>query len=321
MSVPTIKEIELADFAPGKMVRTWLHLIGDALGNPVTIPILVARGQEEGPVLGVTAALHGNELNGIAVIQRLFAGLNPAGLRGTVIGAPVLNTPAFFRQQRVYPDGRDLNHVMPGEPAGNASQVYAHRLFSRLVSRFDILIDLHTASFGRINSHYVRADMAAPLVAELARLQQAEIILHNQGGENTLRRQAMARGIPALTIELRDPQVIQPGVVEAAVSGIRNALVHLQMVSGKIQVAHRPAVECSRSYWIYTDRGGLLDVPPNLTETISAGQLIGRLRDVFGDLIREYTAPEAGIVIGKSTNPVNETGGRILHLGIPDVVE
>ena len=82
-------------------------------------------------------------------------------------------------------------------------------------------------------------------------------------------------------------------------------------------MANRPAVECSHSYWIYTDRGGFLTVLPELTETISANQPIGRIRDVFGELLYEYCAPERGIVIGKSTNPVNETGGRILHLGIP----
>ena len=73
---------------------------------------------------------------------------------------------------------------------------------------------------------------------------------------------------------------------------------------------------CSRSYWLYTNRGGLLTVLPNLVETVNKGDLVARQTDIFGEVIREYTAPEDGIVIGKNTNPIGETGARILHLGI-----
>src|SRR5690606_27150633 len=104
-------------------------------------------------------------------------------------------------------DGKDLNRLMPGRANGNESDVYAHRLLERIVYEFDVLIDLHTASFGRINSLYVRADMSDPKASRLARMVGAEIILHNRNADGTLRAAAAANGATAITIEIGDPHV------------------------------------------------------------------------------------------------------------------
>ena len=78
----------------------------------------------------------------------------------------------------------------------------------------------------------------------------------------------------------------------------------------------KESLVCKKSYWIYTDRGGLLEVLPELNQQVHKGELIGRIRDSFGQILKDYYAPEDGVVIGKSTDPVNISGGRILHLGI-----
>ena len=97
---------------------------------------MVARGKEDFPILGLTAAVHGNELNGIPVIQRLFTEIDVKELKGTLIGIPVANIPSFVRKKRRFNDGVDLNHIMPGKPDGNVSQVYAYRFFNRIVKHF-----------------------------------------------------------------------------------------------------------------------------------------------------------------------------------------
>ena len=73
---------------------------------------------------------------------------------------------------------------------------------------------------------------------------------------------------------------------------------------------------CQSSYWIYTERGGLLTLTVDLLEQVEKDQKLGFIRNIFGELIQEYFAPERGFVIGKSVSPVNQSGGRILHLGI-----
>ena len=168
MSAHLIKRLDLSNVPIGKITHYWLHIINNKFGEPVRIPIMVARGLKEGPVLGVTSTMHGNELNGIPVIQRLFRQLDINELSGTIVGVLVMNVPGLLLEQRDFNEGTDLNRITPGRADGNRAQVYAHRLVDRILSQFNYHIDLHTASFGRINSFYIRADMENPITAEMA---------------------------------------------------------------------------------------------------------------------------------------------------------
>ena len=314
--VSFIETLDVAAAERGKISRFWLKLVRDGMGVPIYLPILVARGLTGDKVIGITAAVHGNELNGIPVIQRLFNELNPKQLVGTVVGVPVVNVPALVRKKRRFIDGTDLNHIMPGKPDGNVSQIYAWRLVERIVKQFNFLIDLHTASNGRINSYYIRADMAIPLVREMAMLQNPQIIVHNPPSDGTLRGTADEMDIPAITLEVGNPNTFQKGMIRDGLTGIHNVLSHLGFTQDEIEAPDEEIVLCKRSFWMYTDTGGILTVFPKVTERVKKGQVIANLRNIFGDLIKEYVAPEDSIVIGKSVNPINQTGGRIVHLGV-----
>lgn len=317
-NLPIVLDFNLEDTPIGTIRHYWLRIISDGFSNPVCIPLIVARGRKPGPVLGLTAAVHGNELNGIPVIQRLFQEVDPEELRGTIVGVPVVNVPSFMRRKRRFNDGVDLNHIMPGKQDGNISQVYAYRFFHRLVRHFDYLLDLHTASFGRINSYYIRADMDIPVVREMALLQNADIIVHNPPSDGTLRGAADELGIPAITLEVGNPNTYQRRLIRSGITGIHNVLCHLDMVDDEIEKPEKEAVLCQSSRWLYTEMGGLLYVHVDLRERVKAGQIVATLRNVFGAKMQEYTAPFDGIVIGKSVSPVNQSGGRILHLGLLD---
>ncbi len=315
-NIPIIEEFRLEDTPPQSVRQYWLKLISDGLGNPICIPVIVARGKQDFPILGLTAALHGNELNGISVIQRLFGEIEPEHLMGTIVGIPVVNIPSYLQRKRRFTDGVDLNHIMPGKEDGNVSNVYAYRFFNRVVKSFDYLLDLHTASFGRVNSYYIRADMKDPITRKLALLQNAQIIVHNPPSDGTLRGAADAHDIPAITLEVGNPNTFQKKLIRSGIAGIHNVMSYLEMTTDEIEPPEIEVKICKQSYWIYTDIGGLLSIPVGLTEIVKQGELIATMRDVFGNLIREYFAPEDGIVIGKSVSPVNQSGGRILHLGI-----
>ena len=266
--------------------------------------------------MGLTAAVHGNELNGVPVIQRLFKTIDIQQLKGTIVGIPVVNVPSLHRKRRRFIDGTDLNHIMPGKADGNVSQVYAWRFVNRIVKAFDYLVDLHTASFGRINSYYIRADMDDPIVRKMAILQNAQIIVHNPANDGTLRGTADDMGIPAITLEVGNPNTFQKGMIRDGLTGIHNLLDYLGMLECEVEEPDEETVLCKSSYWIYTDTGGILRVLPEVTDFVKKGETIATLKNIFGDLIKEYYAPEDGIVIGKSVSPINQTGGRILHLGV-----
>ncbi len=322
--VAHIQHLYLDKMPAGTTAQYWLDLGIDPLGEVVAIPVLIAKGSRAGPVLGITAAIHGDELNGTAAIFGFFEKIDPAQLTGTVVAVPIANVPAFHLEQREFPDGQDLNRIFPGKPDGSESEQYAWNFVEKVVRHFDILIDLHTASQGRINSHYVRADMDDPLLAALAHLQQPDIIVHNKGlpsagappAGRTLRAEASIRQIPCITIEYGDPLVWQPAMIERGTRGLLRTLHFLGMMPGEAPSPTSGAVECYRSYWVYTDRGGLLEVPVELGQRLIKGELIGILRNAHGEVVCTYHAPEAGIVIGKSVNPVARKGARILHLGI-----
>ena len=314
--IQQIEEIDISKTPKGEVGYYWLKLISDGFGSPINVPVMVARGIGDGPVLGVTAAVHGNELNGVSVIQRLFNEIDTKELRGTIVGIPVANIPAFIRKKRRFNDGVDLNHIMPGKKNGNVSQVYAFRFVEKVIKHFDFLLDLHTASTGRINSYYIRADMDQPIVKKMALLQNADIIVHNPPSDGTLRGAADDLNIPAITLEVGNPNIYQRRLIRSGVEGVHNVLCHLDMVDDVPVEIDKDTVLCGSSKWVYTDTGGLLTVNVELRQILKKGEKIAELRNVFGTKIKEYYAPEDGIVIGKSISPVNQTGGRILHLGI-----
>lgn len=314
--ITTISDLSIDLVPKGKIGHFWLKLVSDGMGVPICIPIMVARGMESGEVVGITAALHGNELNGIPVIQRLFKELNPLELKGTVVGVPVANAPSFLSKKRRFIDSVDLNHIMPGKEDGNLSDVYAYRFFNRVIKHFDYLVDLHTASFGRINSYYIRADLRDPVTRKMAMLQNGQIVVHNPPSDGTLRGAASEIDIPAITLEVGDPNTFQKGMIRSGLTGIYNLLIYLSMIDGEIDEPESPTIICKSSYWIYTDTGGILRIHPKITEQIKEGDLIATIHDLFGNLVKEYRAPEDGVVIGRNTHPVAQTGSRIIHLGV-----
>lgn len=315
-AICSVKDLDFKSVPKGSITRYWMEIVSNGLGKAIEIPVIVARGLADGKTVGITAAVHGNELNGIPVIQRLFKDLDVENMRGTVVGIPIVNVPSYTRKKRRFIDGTDLNHIMPGKPNGTVSQIYAWQFVNKIVKQFDFLLDLHTASNGRVNSYYVRADMDHEVVKKMALLQNAEIIVHNPPSDGTLRGTADELGIPAITLEVGDPNLFQKGRIRDGLSGMHNLLGHFDITDSEVEEHSEDTVICEKSYWIYCDEGGLMTVYPKVTQVVKKGEVIATLRNVFGDTIKEYTAPEDGIVIGKSVSPVNQAGGRILHLGI-----
>lgn len=323
-NIENINEINLDKIAPNQIHRYWLKLIDNGFSQPISIPVIIAKGKYPGPVLGLLAAIHGNELNGIKVIQDVFKNINTSELYGTVIAVPGLNHISITQDKRRFIDEEDLNRNFPGKEKGNRSQQYTWQITQKILPKLDYLIDMHTASFGRVNSLYVRADMSNDKIKQMALLQDADIILNNQGAPSagnsisknrTLRAEAMLKGIAAITVEYGNPQVFQPKMISRGVIGVKNVMNWLKMHPFE-KIEKNNTILCEKSYWIYVDRGGFLEIPVELNQIIDKGIVIGILKNPFGEIIETYKCPEKGIVIGKSSNPININGGRIIHLGI-----
>lgn len=319
-----IHNIDLAKVPAGQISKYWLDLLDNALGQPISIPIIIAKGNTDGPVLGLTAAIHGDELNGIPIIQQVFQTIDPKQLNGTIIGIPGLNAIGIQLNQRDYIDDVDLNRIFPGSATGDVSQQYAWQISEKVLPLFDLMVDMHTASFGNVNTFYVRADLQNDTLRQMAYLQNPDIILDNAGlpsagasaSTKTMRAEAVLMGTPTITVEYGNPQIYQNDLIERGAKGIFNLINWLGMQKFPASGAAKKPTLCKKSYWIYTDAGGLLEVNAELGEIVEKGALIATLRSPFGDILKQYLAPERGVIIGKSANPVAMSGGRIIHLGI-----
>lgn len=310
------EDLKLSALKRGELHRLQLHLSHNSLGVPWKIPLIVIRGMKKGPTIGITAALHGNELNGISTIFKLINEIDPQKLTGDLILVPISNVPGYLMNQRYFSDNVDLNRIMPGKPEGNTSSIYAHYFISKIVSKFDYLLDLHTASHGRVNSLYIRADIENEETRTLAYLQHPQIIVQKYDEQGTLRGWANENGIPAITIEIGNPNAFQHELIDVTLDGILNTMRYFKMIRGKVKDFMKDATICDHSYWIYSKSGGIIDVLPKLADTVTQGETIAYVYDVFGQVKEEIKANKSGIVIGKNIRPNCDAGTRVLHLGV-----
>ncbi|MFG1492890.1 succinylglutamate desuccinylase/aspartoacylase family protein [Halobacteriovorax sp. ZH4_bin.1] len=314
--IKTTEEIDLNSFTKGEIHRLQIHLSDNALGVPWRVPIIIMKGVEDGPVLGITAAVHGNELNGISTIFKLIEEVDPKKLKGTIVMVPISNVPGYLTNQRRFIDNIDLNRIMPGKLTGNPSNLYAHYFTQKIVSKFNYLLDLHTASHGRVNSLYLRADLENEETRTLAFLQNPQIIVQKYDEEGTLRAWANEQGIHAITVEIGNPNAFQHALIDETLDGIKNTLRYYSMIEGDVQDMITDATICDHSYWIYSTKGGIVDVLPKLTHRVKKGEVIAKVYDVFGQVKEVICADRSGVVIGKNVRPNCEAGQRILHLGV-----
>ena len=312
-------DLNLDELEKGERHHLHVHLTDNALGVPWRIPVIVLKGSKPGPVLGITAAVHGDELNGISTIFKLTKDISPEELSGTLVMVPICNVPGYIKKQRFFDDETDLNRIMPGKPEGKTSAMYAHQFTHKIIKKFNMLLDLHTASHGRVNTLYLRADLETEETRTLAFLQNPRIIVQKYDEEGTLRGWANDNGIPGITIEIGNPNAFQHTLIDETLDGILNTLKHYKMIDGEVEDMVTDATVCDHSYWIYSKRGGIVDVLPGLTEKVEKGEVIAKIYDVFGQVKEEVIADKDGFVIGKNINPNCDAGTRILHLGVNEI--
>ncbi|MEC9406152.1 MAG: succinylglutamate desuccinylase/aspartoacylase family protein [Pseudomonadota bacterium] len=283
-------------------------------------PVLVSHGAEPGPVLCLTGAVHGDELNGIEIIRRVVHSLDPKGLSGTVIGVPIVNLAGFQRNSRYLPDRRDLNRYFPGSPTGSLASRVAHSFFTQIIERCDRLADLHTGSFHRTNLPQLRADLSKPAVVELSRGFGGIAVLQTQGAKGTLRRAAVDAGIPAVTLEAGEPLRLQPQQVDQGVRGIETLMHRLGMID-----RHRnwpdPQPVFYESYWVRSDHGGILLTQVDVGDVVREGSVLGTVTDPITNVRHEVLSPYRGRVLGMALNQVVMPGFAAFRVGIQTTEE
>ncbi len=284
-------------------------------GVPVSTPVLVVNGALPGPTLCLTAAVHGDELNGIEMVRRVMHDIDPDKLSGAVIGIPIVNVQGFRRGSRYLPDRRDLNRYFPGNPNGSAAARIAHSFFTNVISHCDALVDLHTGSFERANLPQIRADLRNPDVVTLTQGFGSMVILHSTPAIGTLRYAATRAGIPAVTLEAGGPSQLELNEVKLGVKGIETLVNTLGMIR-KRRLWGEPEPVYYRSSWVRADNGGILLSDVSLGSTVRKGDLLGTITDPMNNARTELRSPYSGRIIGMARNQVVMPGFAAFHVGI-----
>ena len=284
-------------------------------GVPVSTPVLVVNGSMPGPTLCLTAAVHGDELNGIEMVRRVMYGLTPTKVSGAVIGVPIVNVQGFRRGSRYLPDRRDLNRYFPGNPHGSAAARIAHSFFTNVIAKCDALVDVHTGSFERTNLPQIRADLRNPDAVTLTAGFGSMVILHSTPTVGTLRYAATQAGIPSVTLEAGGPSQLELNEVKVGVKGIQTLINTLGMVK-KIRLWGDPEPVYYRSSWVRANNGGILLADVSLGSTVRKGDLLGTITDPMSNARSELRSPYSGRIIGMARNQVVMPGFAAFHVGI-----
>jgi predicted deacylase len=283
-------------------------------GGDTVVPVNVVHGTRPGPILCLTAAVHGDEINGVEIVRRVFNGLDPDRLSGTVIAVPIVNLFGFARNSRYLPDRRDLNRFFPGSQFGSVASRLAFGFFHNIAKRCDALIDFHTGSFDRDNLPQVRADLRLPEVLRFSRGFGALPVLHSNGSKGMLRVAATQAGIPAATFEVGAPGIIQVDQVQRAEQAIDALMHHLGMIPDQ-PLAQEPQAIFYESRWVRANAGGLLIAEVGLGDRVRPEQRLGVIIDPVRNIERDILSPVFGRIIGVARNQVVLPGFAAFHIG------
>ena len=308
--VQIIDRLDTADLPAGQTQRFWFRAGDNALAQGWHVPVIVIKGARPGPRLLVTAGIHGDELNGIAVIHRLAATVDPAALAGTLVLVPGLNTPGLIASTREFPDGNNLNRVMSGK-AGGAADRYAKRLWDGLMRpNADAAVDLHTQSRGTAYVMYAFASTAES--RRMAELVGPDILKMDTGDKGTVENELTRDGVPAITFELGRPEVFDAASVARGVAGLTNLMTDMKMIAGTV-AATTPYV-ANRLVAVRTAHAGWMTLLAPLGSDVTKGQPIASIADSFGRVVETVIASETGRINTIATDPRRDAGDMVVRI-------
>ena len=299
---------------PGERLYVDLPLPPLYTHTSVAMPVHVINGRQAGPVMFVTAAIHGDEINGIEIIRRLLATKALRRLSGTLIAVPVVNVYGFVSQSRYLPDRRDLNRSFPGSERGSMAARLADTLVSAIIGKCTHGIDLHTAAEGRANLPQIRVDLDLhPALLDIAEAFSPPIILDSPTRTGTLRE--AAGDLPVLLYEAGEALRFDDLAIRAGLQGILRVMRHLGMLPpSKVKDRKSKSWVANNSVWMRAPQSGILRSRIRLGGVVNSGDVIGYISDPFGEAEQAVISEVSGVLIGITKLPLVHEGEALYHV-------
>ncbi len=303
-----------AEIAAGTRATIELPLPRLYTHDSMSMSVIVVNGTRPGPQLFLSAAVHGNELNGIEIVRRVLEKADARHLRGTLIAVPIVNVYGLINHSRYLPDRRDLNRSFPGSSTGSLAARIAATFMQNIVKNATHGIDLHTAATGRTNLPQIRGNLHDEETLRLAEQFGAPVMIHASVRDGSLRGAAAKRGLPVLLYEAGEPDRFNPDAIDLGVAGVLRVMKHLRMLR-KAKTRGKHAVQrVYRSSWVRARQSGFIHMRVGLGERVEKHQTLGVIQNALGESPATLRSRSNGIVIGHVSTPLVHRGDGVVHV-------
>lgn len=282
----------------------------------VEIPIIIERAVKPGPTVLITAAIHGDEINGVEIVRQLIAKKINKPKSGTIICVPILNVFGFLSMSRQFPDGHDLNRVFPGTKKGSLASRVAHHFTTEILPHADYCLDFHTGGASRFNAAQIRVTHNDYVALKYAKIFNAPFIVMSKILEKSYRQTCLKMGTPSLLFEGGKSMSSDRDIIEYGVQGVMRFLDHLEMLSPKFKVSKPESepVVIEKSTWIRAHKSGLLHTKVQCNKFVTKGEILASITDPYGEMKVRVKAPNDGYIINVNQSPIVHQGDAIFHI-------
>ncbi len=311
-----------------------LHLLGQEIGigrtvlsidiaklhtrTSLEVPVIVERSAKDGPVLLLTAGIHGDEVNGVEIVRQFISKKLNKPKWGTVICIPVVNVFGFLNQKRQFPDGRDLNRMFPGSAKGSLASRFAQAIMSEIVPHVDYCIDFHTGSGSRFNYAQIRMDGRDEICLELAKVFGVKFMIDAPIRDKSFRNSASLLGKKVLLFEGGKDLHLDKEVTKQALQGTMRVMQHLGMRDFTVELENKPAVKeqiyVRKSLWLRANYSGMYRRVVSIGQKVNKGDVIGSISDPYGDFEKKVKSSYTGYIIGSNHSPIVNQGDALIHI-------
>lgn len=299
----------------GESVSIELEVAKQHTRSSITIPIIVERAKLDGPTILLMGGVHGDEINGVAIVRDIIRNNYNIPNRGTIICIPILNVFGYLNLSRYFPDGRDLNRMFPGSSKGSLASQFAYKFSEEIAPLVDYVIDFHTGGADRENYPNVRCVVNEEKEFELAKVFGAPFIVHSDYLQHSIRSTIKKMGKTMLLFEGGKSNSLDQNVINYGVEGALNVMKFLKIRSGRIHKKNKSVV-INKSKWIRAPHSGMFQFYVKNGTQVAKKTIIGKILDPYGDFEKRITAPFDCYIYGINTAPLVHRGDALFHVSI-----
>lgn len=324
------QEIFLDKLTKGTTSQThnFYEKIYDDQGNYASIPVSIIKGKNTGPVFTIVSGVHGFEYPPIIAAQELIQEIDPTLLSGTIVIVPMANPNSFYsRTPFLNPkDKLNLNRTFPGNKNGSITERIADYITTTIIASTEVFLDIHG---GDANEDLLPFICYYDNQSQPKQTQQVKLLTEASGFEYivsypyTLKddqvakyafKQAVQDGKVALSIEAGKLGNVQKEAVNLIKDGVYNMLAEMKMYTAK-QIQNGPAIKLNNQAYIRSEYKGIFESDYRAGDQVTKGAVVGSVKDEFGNVLSEITAPTSGVILYKIGTPPVNTDETLMCIG------